>query len=359
MLDSVADAMESVKQRIDTDGKGFNLSQWPTLAHELAAQPIDFAVTGPDGRIRAGALWKNPEQTDLSTEEYFQVHRDNPDAGLFIGKPAPGHGSKQAAIQLSRRLEKPGGGFAGILVSSVDPDFLISLHKTVNLGSNGMAALVGFDEIVRAGHWGASNASLAAGTPIPEALSLPEAARADRGAYIAQSPLDGVTRIFDWRTVPGYPIAVLIGLDKDECLAVPNRLALIILGLGAAAMLLSGALAAMVVQEISNRVRYEVEVNTHAAGLKDANENLMIQHQALVKTTSELAVERAKLQDTNSKLLQAQHESEAANRAKSAFLANMSHELRTPLNAIIGFSEIVRDKLLGPDSPPISNIPAT
>ena len=29
----------------------------------------------------------------------------------------------------------------------------------------------------------------------------------------------------------------------------------------------------------------------------------------------------------------------------------MSHELRTPLNAIIGFSEIVRDKLLGPDSP--------
>ena len=37
-----------------------------------------------------------------------------------------------------------------------------------------------------------------------------------------------------------------------------------------------------------------------------------------------------------------------ANRAKSEFVANMSHELRTPLNAIIGFSEIIRDGLLGP-----------
>ncbi len=38
---------------------------------------------------------------------------------------------------------------------------------------------------------------------------------------------------------------------------------------------------------------------------------------------------------------------EEASRAKSDFLANMSHELRTPLNAIIGFSEMLKDGLLG------------
>ncbi len=38
---------------------------------------------------------------------------------------------------------------------------------------------------------------------------------------------------------------------------------------------------------------------------------------------------------------------EEANEAKSRFLAHMSHEFRTPLNAIMGFSEIIRNKVLG------------
>jgi len=42
----------------------------------------------------------------------------------------------------------------------------------------------------------------------------------------------------------------------------------------------------------------------------------------------------------------------SANHAKSEFMANMSHELRTPLNAIIGFSEIMRDQILGKGSTP-------
>ncbi len=39
---------------------------------------------------------------------------------------------------------------------------------------------------------------------------------------------------------------------------------------------------------------------------------------------------------------------EEASRHKSEFLANMSHELRTPLNAIIGFSQVLRDEMVGP-----------
>jgi signal transduction histidine kinase len=47
----------------------------------------------------------------------------------------------------------------------------------------------------------------------------------------------------------------------------------------------------------------------------------------------------------------AKEQAEAASRTKSEFLANMSHELRTPLNAILGFSQVMRDAIVGPLSP--------
>ena len=44
---------------------------------------------------------------------------------------------------------------------------------------------------------------------------------------------------------------------------------------------------------------------------------------------------------------------EASNKGKSEFLVNMSHELRTPLNAILGFSDVIRNEVYGPVSPPV------
>ncbi|HLN22675.1 MAG TPA: hybrid sensor histidine kinase/response regulator [Patescibacteria group bacterium] len=65
----------------------------------------------------------------------------------------------------------------------------------------------------------------------------------------------------------------------------------------------------------------------------------------LVYRSLRYAIERKRLER---ELVEAKRIAEDANRRKSRFLASMSHELRTPLNAILGFSEMIKEEMLGP-----------
>lgn len=60
----------------------------------------------------------------------------------------------------------------------------------------------------------------------------------------------------------------------------------------------------------------------------------------------------AELEQSRTASEEARRRAESASMAKSRFLATMSHELRTPLNAILGFSEVMKDEVLGPHTTP-------
>jgi signal transduction histidine kinase len=66
-----------------------------------------------------------------------------------------------------------------------------------------------------------------------------------------------------------------------------------------------------------------------------------------VENRDELGALGANVNRMNEELRRLYAELEAASRHKSEFLANMSHELRTPLNAVIGFSQVLRDEMVG------------
>ncbi|MDD1621032.1 MAG: response regulator [Methylococcaceae bacterium] len=66
-----------------------------------------------------------------------------------------------------------------------------------------------------------------------------------------------------------------------------------------------------------------------------------------LKQFSDLKYMAQQLRERSKEISHKNLQLEEANRTKSEFLANMSHELRTPLNAIIGFSEALKDGLMG------------
>jgi two-component system, NarL family, sensor histidine kinase BarA len=129
VVDSVRGAIALLKPQLLAEGAAFNLVDWTQHVPEFATSTVQIAFVGPDGKLLATSLSRNPHPVDLSDREHIRVQQTGEHKGLFIGKPVIGRVSGQPTIQVTDRIENADGKLAGVIVFSLSPEFLTTSSR--------------------------------------------------------------------------------------------------------------------------------------------------------------------------------------------------------------------------------------
>lgn len=234
-LNAVSSVTDALKREIEAEGAAFSLNKWKSQAPEIVAPAMSIVITNAEGRVAAATIGHDSSPVYLAERDYFIAQRNNPNLGLYIGQPVFGKLSKRMIIPVTRRLETKDGKFAGVVSFSLASEFLTALHQKVRLGKDTSINLVRTDG-VRLARYTTSKGFDASDLAASRKVEAIEGAKTESGKYSAQSPVDGVFRIYHWRKVAGYPLIVVVGLGRIEALAAANLQARIVIGLGIAAL---------------------------------------------------------------------------------------------------------------------------
>ena len=206
-----------LKYQYEKKGYAIDMSPYQSVG-ALRLQPfVLLSIADENGDL----IISNQEpfvSSNIFDRDHFQVHKAKDSDNLFISQPVLGRSSGKWSIQMTRRINKSDGSFGGVVIVSLDPSYLTKIYQKLDLGKDASIAIVGRDGIVRA--WQSDKDSdvgrdlVNENSPLISQLSISNA-----GHYTEISPTDGISRINSYRTLPDYPLVVVVGIAENEVLS--------------------------------------------------------------------------------------------------------------------------------------------
>ncbi|MGY2326601.1 sensor domain-containing diguanylate cyclase [Pseudomonas sp. SDT2931_S440] len=209
------------------------------------------------GAVTADSSTLAPTPRNFANRDYFQVHQQNPDAGLFISRPFRIRCDCDQVwrIAFSRRVPGPNGEFAGVAVATMRLAYFDQLFNSLTIGSGSSINLLNNDGILLAQQplleRDMINKDLSARPNFKRML------REGSGSFSAISAISGAQRLYTFTSVGALPLIVVVALSSDDVFAAWKRSALLISG--ATGVLCVGLLWLTWMLRLELRRRYRAE----------------------------------------------------------------------------------------------------
>ncbi|QIE25347.1 sensor domain-containing diguanylate cyclase [Caballeronia sp. SBC2] len=203
----------------------------PGLRHELlfdrtAAEYVTgMGITDDRGRLIDGCC-SSSHTWDFSDRDYFIAHRQSANVGLYVSSVYRARSRPDAqSIAMTRRMNRPDGSFGGVAIVAIDVEYFKQLLAKLDVGPNGVTAIVRTD-----GTLVARNPPFSHARPVnlDKSLTFPRMVNHDSGFYAAPSISDGVVRLYTFQRVPGTPLIAVIAPAESDVLASWKRLSWIV-----------------------------------------------------------------------------------------------------------------------------------
>ena len=175
-----------------------------------------IVVLDKDGNVVYDSTSIVPPKLNFSDRDYFQVHREAHNAGLFVSRPYHSRlRGGDESIAISRRITLPDGSFGGVVAGSLRMAYFRDRFADVSIGVHDAITVFRNDGIVllRDPY---SSADMNREFDVP--LDFQQYLIGREGSFVGILSHDGVNRLYAFDAIEGTPLVIDVALAVDDLL---------------------------------------------------------------------------------------------------------------------------------------------